>query len=373
MTVLSHQSLHSLILGEKPMIRKLEGFTPDLVQPASIDCPLGLKAYRMRSASVPRRHESVQDILSNASYTFDLREEGSYFDRGGCFLIPLALKLALSGSFYAEFSPKSTTGRNDVFVRVLVDRWSRYDVTPRGYMGGLYLEIVPISYAVRAKPYLSLTQMRVKSESTPLVNVELEQLHARYGVVRNQQGEPLEHSELEVRQSGIFLHVDLSTPVVGFEVLDHPTQEVNLGSINVYDPREFWRPIQARNGTCVLSPGKFYLLRTKERVLIPPPLCAWLQPYDVRSGEFRSHYAGFFDNGFGGEEGTTAVLEVRVRDVPFRIYDGQPICHLVFERTDEIPEKLYGKDLGSNYTGGGPSLAKNFQDRSLVWYPEYWK
>jgi len=344
-----------------------------LIQPASIDCPVGDHAYRMYASSVPQETESVEEVLKGAAYDFILRPEGTFLEKGVCHILPLAIDLSLSPSFYGEFSPKSTVGRNDVFVRVITDRWTRFDTTPNGYTGKLYLEVTPLSYPVRVSPGLCLTQMRIKEGNERYSDAELEKLHAQYGIVRDNDGCPLDHKRIEIRHNGVFLHVDLSTSIVGFEALAHPAQEVNLSLKDSYVPKDFWLPIR-RNGrnTHVLSPGRFYLLRTKERVIIPPQCCAWMQPYDVGSGEFRSHYAGFFDNGFGGEFGTAGVLEVRVRDVPFRVYDGQPICHLVFEKTDEVPRKLYSRELGS-YTQTGPSLAKNFKDRYEAWVEEYWR
>jgi len=373
MTVLSHQALKALIMGKKPMI-EFGNFSEDLVQSAGIDCPLGRRAYRMRASSVPRRGEIVQDLLSDSPYDWDLKDEGSFLEKGISYIIPLDISLSLSEGFYAVFSPKSSVGRNDVFVRVLCDNWNRFDVVSRGYSGPLYVEVTPLSYPVRISPGLSLTQMRIRDEEERLSNTELERLHAEHGIVRDQDGIPLPHRDLEVRQDGVFFHIDLATSVVGFEAIAHPEAELNLAKVDTYNPRDFWRPLWGtERKTCVLSPERFYLLKTRERVIIPPDTCAWMQPYDVAAGEFRSHYAGFFDNGFGGEFGTTGVLEVRVRDVPFRLYDGQPVCHMVFERTDEVPKKLYGKSLGSNYTEGGPSLAKHFRDRYLAWEENYWK
>jgi dCTP deaminase len=343
------------------------------LQTASIDCPLGRKAYRVSASGLPRAGEPVSALLQEPLYEWDLKE-GSLLERGATYIIPLAMDLSLSSGLYGEFSPKSTTGRNDVFVHVLCDGQSRFDIAPRGYSGPLYLEVTPLSYPVQVSPRLSLTQLRVKDEEVHLSNKEIELLHAKHGIVRDGTGTPLPHKALKVQQNGIFLHVDLSTSVVGLESLATPEQKVNLAEKDAHDPKEFWRPVRvSRDGSCVLEPGKFYLLKTKEQVLVPPECCAWMQPYDVASGEFRSHYAGFFDNGFGDKKGTVGVLEVRVHDVPFRIRDGSPICRFVFEKTDEVPELLYGSDLGSTYTESGPSLAKNFKDRYRAWDDSYWR
>ena len=368
MSVLSDTTLRSLILGEKPMIRVAKDRLDDLIQAASLDCPLGDRIYRVPFSSVPSPEQTIEDLLERSSYELDLSRE-TFLERNSIYIAPLDVELSLGDALYGEFSPKSTTGRNDVFVRILTNNRSRFDVTARGYSGRLYLEIIPMSYPVRVSPGLSLTQMRLKDREELVGNEGLQHLHARYGIVRDGEGKPLEHSDLKVRQDGIFLHVNLSAPVIGLEARDYPEAEVDLSRKEAYDPSKYWTPIRnSSQGSCVLSPGKFYLLQTKERVRIPPDYCAWMKPYDVASGEFRSHYAGFFDNGFGGDNGTVGVLEVRVRDAAFEIKDGQPICHFVFEKTDETPSQLYD----GSYTESGPSLGKTFRDRYAAWTADYW-
>jgi dCTP deaminase len=377
MTVLSYQSLKGLIMGAHPMIN-ISGFSDDLLQPASIDCPIGNRAYRMPAASVPRATESIADMLRDLRrYEFDLRdakeEGGTYLERGVCHIIPLEVELDLSKELYAGFSPKSTAGRNDVFVRVLTDNHSRYDVSKRGYQGKLYLEVTARSPSARVSPGLCLTQMRLKTHEEVLNNAELARLHAEFGILRDVEGNPLPHGALKIQQDSVFLHVDLANQVVGLEALPCPELEVSLAIKDAHDPVEFWNPLRPRkSGAVYLVPEQFYLLRTSEYMIIPPDYCGVMKEYDVASGEFRSHYAGFFDNGFGGKNGTVGVLEVRVRDIPQRFLDGQPVCRFVFEKTDERPEKLYGRDVGS-YVERGPSLGKNFKFRHEAWDAKFWK
>jgi dCTP deaminase len=368
-SVLSYQSLKELVLGEGPMVKIPKHHIDELIQPASIDCPLGDVVYRVPCSRVPRDGEPVASILRNHFFTQQIGE-GFFLEKGHTYVLPLDMELSLGKSLYGEFSPKSTIGRNDVFVRVLVDGHSRFDIAPRGYAGPLWVEATPLSYPVRISPGQSLTQMRIKNCEEPVNNDDLERMHSRYGIVRNEIGMPFLHRNLSIRQNGIFLHADLSNPVVGLEARDCVESVADFRCREAHDPKHFWNPVySSKERACILSPGKFYLLRTKERVLIPPDYCAYMKPYDVASGEFRSHYAGFFDNGFGGDRGTVGVLEVRVRDIPFMVFDGQPICHFVYERTDETPEFLYG----GNYKESGPSLAKNFKDRYKAWDISYWR
>lgn len=368
MTVLSHQTLYALINGECPMIHGDNLFP----QPASIDCPLGNRIFRMPFSMLPRSGETVDGLVSRMLFDRELTERPFLLEQGVTYVVPLAVELSLSKHFFGEFSPKSSTGRNDVLVRVLSDRFSRFDVIARGYSGKLYLEITPLSYPVQITSGLALTQMRIKDQEILLTNTELVALHAQYGIVRNSKGRPLSHDEIVVRQNSLTLHADLSG-IAGFASVAHPTRDVNLSLVEKRDPKDFWQPVFAHNGELILSPGRFYLLKSKERVRIPPECCAQMHIYDPGSGDFRSHYAGFFDNGFGGETGTVAVFEFRGRDVPFRICDGQPLCRMSFEATDYVPKILYGGS-DSHYTSSGASLAKHFKDRALAWRDSnYWK
>ena len=367
--VLSYQSLLDLAQGAVPMIRFPGGINLARFQPASIDCPLGDRAYCLRAATIPRKGELVQDLLKKlCRYDFALQPQGSVLERGLCYIIPLNLELALTANFMAVFSPKSSVGRNDVFVRVLSDSGAGYDKTSFGYQGKLYLEVMPLSFAVKVVPGLDLTQMRLRQGLDQLTNHELEMLHAKHGIIRSKTGESLANGRVVIEDDGISFHVDLDREIVGFEARENPAAEVCLDLKDSHDPNQFWIPIpRPENGELILSPGRFYLLTTCERVKIPPEVCAEVVPYDVAAGEFRSHYAGFFDSGFGGQNGTNAVLEVRVRDIPFRLGHGQKICRMLFEPTDQVPEKLYGAEAGSHYIVSGPCLAKHYKNSQTVW------
>ncbi len=366
--IFSSQDFRRAIRGEMPMISSCLSIREENIQPASLDCLLGDCVYAMKSAGFPRPTETVEDYIKrycSGAYTMkDGRE--ILLRRENCYLVPLCEGLSLEDSFFAKFSPKSSIGRGDVFVRTVVDKYARYDRTPKGYHGPLYLEVSPLSFHSSLYHALSLVQMRIQESDDVLFIEELSGLHERYGIVHDIDGKII--SDPATRGNGFLFHIDLSREIVGFEALDVCVQDLSLGAVDAYEMRDFWRPIpRPRDGTLVLTNGRFYLLATKERVKIPPECCAEIVPYDVTTGEFRTHYAGFFDNGFGGEYGTTPVLEVRASAPDFRFFDGQPICSMDFQRTLDVPDKLYGDGINSHYTGSGPSLPKQFKDREKVW------
>jgi len=363
--ILPCQDLRSLMVGQNPVIKLVGDRGHDLVQPASLDLPIGSKVYRMAASALPREGQSIVDLIEQFQlYDFDIQPEGSVFEKDACYLVPLDVELSLPNNWSAIFSPKSTVGRNDIFVRVLSDGQQRYDKVSGGYCGRLFLEIIPLSFTVRLFAGDTLTQMRIRTDSSSVSKDELLLLHSKYGLIRSNQGEIVSNQKVEINSRGtLYFHADLERQVVGFESVSNPTELVCPTKKDMHEPEHFWRTLVSRDGELVLEPGKFYLLATKERAIIPPEVCGEVVTYDVTSGEFRTHYAGFFDNGFGGEVGTNAVLEVRVRDVPFRLYDGQPICGMRFFRTLSVPDKLYT----GNYTQSGPSLGKNFLRRFDIW------
>ncbi|MBI4067926.1 2'-deoxycytidine 5'-triphosphate deaminase [Candidatus Kaiserbacteria bacterium] len=368
--ILPRQHLHDLVYGAHPMVRAHEdqpAIEASQVQVASIDCRLGNTIFAMRAAALPHKGEPIADLIERYHryhFTLDGEEEG-VLEKGLCYIIPAAEHLSLSPEYRAIFSPKSSTGRNDIFVRVLCDGYPHYDQTPYGYTGRIYLEIVSLSFNVRIRRGIALTQFRVRTRNSAHVSAgEIASLHAKYGMMRDKTGRLIPHNEITLRDDSLYYHIDLERNIVGFEALSAPTEEINLGKIEAHEPEDFWRPIpRPKNGQFVISPRQFYLLSTRERTVIPPEVCGEISPYDTSSGEFRPHYAGFFDNGFGGAEGTAGVLEVRGHDIPFCLEDGKQICRMRFERTLEVPDILYS----GNYTGSGPSLSKHFRRRHAVW------
>lgn len=367
--ILARDTLLEISNGQSPMIN---GVTADLVQIDSIDLPVGSSIHRLKAAALPGPGETVAKLIEHfSSFSFDTKEKGAFLEKGACYAIPMDINLSLTSDFAGVFSPKSSTGREDVLVRVLCDGQGSYDQTPRGYCGPLYLEVTPLSFNVRVTPRLALTQMRIRDRLEALSNQEIALLHAKCGIVRDKTGVSLPTGGLDLAEQGLYMHVDLDRPIIGFEARENPRDEVYLNAKGTLRWNSFWRRLtrdDCLDGELILSPGRFYLLATRERIVVPPDICAELMVYDLQSGDFRSHYAGFFDGGFGLEaDGTHGVLEVRVRDVPFRIRHGQRICKMVFERPDRVPSVYYGQGTGSHYVSSNPCLAKHYAEWNTAW------
>ncbi len=371
--VMPCQHLEDAVCGRMPILASdpANPVRHSQIQTASIDLRLGTVAYAMWSAALPHGEAVTELIARFQQYSFDLHpEKTNVLEKGKTYLVPLMESCQFPDGIFAHFSPKSSTGRCDVFIRVIGDRHPRYDRTRPGYRGPLYAEITPLSFNVSVRAGLELTQARIRTPKTETLDREaITLLHSKEGIAFGANGEPLDYGKLRIEDDCVFLHVDLQRDVVGFSASDTVTRNLDLTK-GGHNPREFWHPVpRPANGQLVLVPGKFYLLATKERMRIPSACCGEILPLELTTGEFRPHYAGFFDNGFGGDHGTNGVLELRIRDVPFRVVDGQPICAMRFEKTSETPARLYS----GNYRKAGPSLSKHFADRYEAWLPEFWR
>ena len=336
------------------------------IQPASMDLRLGARAWALRCSFLPDTGSSVMDRVEDlAQEELDIRD-GAQLERDRPYVIELVEEVRLPAEVRAKANPKSSTGRLDVFTRVITDRNNRFDEIPIGYQGKLYLEVVPRSFAVRVEELLSLNQLRLVEGDARVSDADLREIHSDVPLLYR-GGEPVPGEEIAVAD-GLFLGLDLKGPrdrVVGFRAKRH-SHRVDMTKIRHYDWRDYWEPVYPEEGgRIVLDPEVFYLLLSAEGVCVPPDYAAEMMAYDPTAGELRTHYAGFFDPGFGydahgSRPGSRAALEVRARDVPFMVEDGQPICKLAFERMTERPEKLYGEDVGSNYQGQETMLSKHF-------------
>ena len=305
-------------------------FIDDQVQPASLDLRLGETAFRLRASFLPGAGATVQDRLDDqlVMHKIDLRA-GAVLETGCVYLVQVQEELALPQHIAGAANPKSSTGRVDVFTRLILDGASSFDHVPAGYHGPMWAEISPCTFSVLVRTGTRLSQVRLR------------------------RGPPHPKREIDFT-----MDLAMSGPV-GFRAKRH-SGVIDLDRVGAYDPRDFWEPMEARKGRVVLDPGQFYIFASKENVVIPPDEAAEMAPIRPELGEFRAHYAGFFDPGFGvaPNEGR-AVLEVRSRDVPFFVEDGQPVGKLVFEPLCGPVERLYGES-GSNYQGQGLKLSKNF-------------
>jgi dCTP deaminase len=343
---------------------------PESIQPASIDLRLGDFAWALRCSFLPDVDSTVEEKIEGLAFQkVDLRD-GAVLERDRPYLVPLIEELALPEGVRAKANPKSSTGRLDVFTRVITDRHHRFDDIRAGYRGKLYLEIVPRSFAIQVKTGLSLNQLRLARGDVRLGDGEIRDLHDEAPLLY-MDSEAVPQSDLAV-SDGLFLSLDLSGPgdrTVGYRAKKN-SLPVDLSRVRAYRWTDYWDPVFPEPGSrVVLEPEIFYLLLSAEGVCIPPQIAAEMMAYDPTAGELRTHYAGFFDPGFGydpegGSHGSRAALEVRARDVSFMVEHRQPVCKLGLERMAEPAERLYGASLGSNYQGQVTMLSKHFEEQT---------
>lgn len=308
---------------------------PSQVQPASLDLRLGHKAYRLRASFLPGEGRKITDCLSDVHmHEVDLTN-GAVLETGCVYLVPLQESLYLPHNIAAAANPKSSTGRLDVFTRVICDGATQFDAIPKGYIGPLYVEVAPRTFSVLVRPGDRLVQMRFRQGPMEILSTQTVSLDLK-----------------GFDDSGI----------IGWRARRHAGL-VDIGNVGGHKARDFWEPLYSEAGQLVLDPEEFYILASKESVSIPANQAAEMAPIATEIGEFRAHYAGFFDPGFGvasvGGAGSRAVLEVRGRDVPFLMRDGQPVAKLLFEAMTETPASLYG-EKGSHYQAQSLRLSKHF-------------
>jgi dCTP deaminase len=334
-------------------------YAADQIQPASLDLRLGKIAYRVRASFLPGHTTVAERIEQLKLHEFSLTN-GAVLETGCVYIVPLLESLALPADTAAAANPKSSTGRLDVFTRVITDRARGFDRIEAGYHGPLYAEISPKTFPVLVREGSRLSQLRLRRGHATLSTDELAALHARERLV------DAEDADFE---GGISVSVDLrgtgNGAAIGYRGKRH-TGVIDVDKRGGYEVVDFWEPMYSRpEGTLILDPDEFYILASKEAVQVPPDYASEMVPFDPLVGEFRVHYAGFFDPGFGyagsGGKGSRAVLEVRSREVPFILEHGQIVGRLVYETMLERPSTLYGQGIGSNYQAQGLKLSKHFK------------
>ena len=329
----------------------------DQIQPASLDLRLGDVAYRVRASFLPGKASTVEQRLSDLTMHKISLTGGAVLEKGCVYVVPLMEQLHLPQGMTAAASAKSSIGRVDLMTRIITDRGIEFDRVPEGYDGPLYVELCPQSFSVVAQPGQLLNQVIFRQGKTILNDDELRTVHARTPIVSGEA----------VISDGLGFSVDLKPTtgdLVGYRAKRH-SGVVDLSKLAHYDPAEYWEQVHTQNGRIILDPGAFYILVSREAIAIPPDCAAEMAPYLAMVGEFRVHYAGFFDPGFGfdaaGGTGSRGVLEVRCHEAPFVLEHGQVVGRLVYERMSEVPEQLYGADIASNYQGQGLKLSKHFK------------
>lgn len=349
------------LLTQRREVLADEPFAPGQIQPASIDLRLGPVAYRVRASFLPGANSTVAERLKTVfMHEIDLTD-GAVLETGCVYIVPLLERAAFSPRISGGANPKSSTGRIDVFTRLITDYATGFDRVAAGYQGPLYAEICPQTFPVLVRKGSRLNQLRIRHGSPSFSDTALRRLHEQSPLV-----DVVPHIE-----DGLGLSIDLTGTAdsgkrIGFRAKKH-TGLIDVDRVGALDPADYWESIEANaRGDMVLDPDEFYILVSRERVAIPPDHAAEMVPFNPLVGEFRVHYAGFFDPGFGyGGEGQTpsarGVLEVRSREVPFILEHGQIIGRLVFERLTDPPPQGYGEGLGSNYQGQGLKLSKHFK------------
>jgi dCTP deaminase len=349
--------------------------SPDQIQPASIDLRLGDLAYPVDASFLPGKGMRVMDKMRELdsdfeSFAMDLTK-GAVLERGRLYVIPLLESIRLRSEVAAFANPKSSTGRLDILTRLIADRATLFDQVEEGYEGQLYLEVAPRSFSVVVRTGTRLNQLRFRrtrgEAPKAITSVDWRQMV--------NEGQLANTSEISDRTGHLPFSIDLTGSgapgcVIGWRARRH-TRRIDLDRRD-YDPLDFWEPIRFhRRASLVLDPDEFYILMTKEAIAVPPDFAAEMLPYDTRAGEFRVHYAGFFDPGFGWDTVTKkagssrGVLEVRSHEVPFVLEHGQGVGWLRYERMAERPQALYGLEIASNYQGQELKLAKQFRNPAI--------
>ncbi|PWJ81623.1 dCTP deaminase [Pseudaminobacter salicylatoxidans] len=332
----------------------------DQIQPASLDLRLGEKAYRVRASFLPGPGHRVGEKLERLKlHEIDLTE-GAVLETGCVYIVPLLEGLVLPADISASANPKSSTGRLDIFTRVMTDHGQEFDKIPAGYAGPLYMEVSPRTFPIIVRTGSRLSQIRFRIGKAILTEAELHELHGAETLVASETP--------NISGGGIALSIDLQggrEGLIGYRAKHH-TGLIDVDKRAAQDADDFWEPLYRRGaGELVLDPDEFYILVSREAVHVPPGHAAEMTPFDPLVGEFRVHYAGFFDPGFGhssaGGTGSRAVLEVRSHEVPFILEHGQIVGRLVYECMLSRPKALYGADLGSNYQAQGLKLSKHFR------------
>lgn len=358
--ILPFQELRSLI-GRKalfPESPKLP-IEPGQLQPASLDLRLGPKAYRVQASFLPGAAATVAEKIEEYSmHEFDLGA-GAVLEKDCVYIVKLEERIKLPHGMEGLANPKSSTGRLDIFTRLIVDNATEFDRIRGPYHGPLYAEIVPRTFSILVRRGSRLCQLRLKRGVPRMPNREMHRLQEKIPLVDGP-------SDAAIREDRIAVTLDLDAGVAGFRARRH-TGVIDVDRRDDYRPEDFWEPVAPRAGGLVLDPHDFYILATRERVRIPPQVAAEMVAYDTVVGEFRVHYAGFFDPGFGYDDssghgpGARAVLEVRSYNVPFVLEHGRIIGWLRFEKLAALPDRLYGGAVGSSYQDQGLKLGKQFR------------
>jgi dCTP deaminase len=337
----------------------------DQIQPSSLDLRLGPVGYRMQASFLPGPKATVESRIKDLAMTKIDLTRPTVFEKGCVYLVPLMEQLNLTAELSAKANPKSTTGRLDIFTRLICDGGTEFERVPEGYKGTLYAEVVPRTFTIIVQAGVKLNQLRFVRGCPPPSDTTLQELDEQETLVYGAGDLPAEAQINRGLMVSLNLQGDPEHRLIGYRARQN-TPAIDLLQKDHYDPEDFWDPMyEPRSRRIILNPDDFYILLSKEKVRIPPAYAAEMVAYDPSMGEFRIHYAGFFDPGFGygasDVKGSHAVLEVRSHEVPFLIEDGQIVGRLIYERLLAHSDKIYGMGIGSSYQGQGLALSKQFK------------
>jgi dCTP deaminase len=361
--ILPSQEIRELIRNGK--IRSRVEIADDQIQPASIDLRLGNIAYQVEASFLPNGTSPIRPKIKGLQVAEIDLSRPALLEPLSVYIVPLIESLALPPDMSGKANPKSTTGRLDIFTRLMTESGAEFEEVPQGYSGDLYVEIVPRTFPIYVRAGTKLNQLRFFRGNPQSDDEQLRDLARKRQLVYY---ENVDIRTIPIIDEGLRVSVDLrgteTEKVVAYKA-KKKCPAIDLANVGAYDASDFWDPIMSCN-KLVLSPGDFYLMASKERIGVPPGYAAEMDPYDPSIGEFTVHYAGFFDPGFGhgasGEiKGTKAVLEVRAHEVPILLEDGQIVGRLIYHRMSERPDKLYGQAIGSSYQQQGLALSKQFR------------
>ena len=348
-----------IALHKLSSIKCLRPLTDNQIQPASIDLRLSKKCWEVEASFLPGHKKTVRQKLSKLKKREIDIGDFKTLSKGKIYIIQIQEELSLPDNISAVANAKSSTGRLDILTRLISDNSSCFDRIRKGYKGKVYVEIAPISFSITIKEGITLNQLRFHNEQQIITDRQLEKLNTRFNIVENA-------TQID---NGITISVNLKgkdNEPIGFKARKS-CPAINLSKLNFYKVETFWERLFSKKGYITLAPGAFYILRSKEYITIPPQTAAEMVPYEVRMGEFRVHYAGFFDPGFGFtknivDKRSKAVLEIRCHETPFILEDSQIIGKLIYETLSSAPNAMYGEIIGSNYQGQTLKLSKHFKN-----------
>ena len=341
-------------LRDRGSVYSLNAVSESQIQPASLDLTIANQCHRLNASFVPE-DKSVSEALSSRSmHHFNFGAEGALLEKGVVYLFPLNEKLNLPKKLSVRSNPKSSTGRVDLFARLITDYSSRYDNVSGS---NLYLEVLSSSFPFLVKPGLALNQIRFYEDEGHVSDSEIKKLHKKNPLVLDQNGKAIALEKL-VLQDGLYLRVDLDMKTVGYRAVRNPINVIDLTRVKGNKKTDFWEDVHKQgDNRLIMNPNDFYLLSTKEVLSVPLDYCAEVVAFEADTGELRTHYAGFIDPGFTGN----LTLEARARDAPHELLDGKRITRIVFHKLKEKADKAYGTGIKSNYKGQrGPKLSKIF-------------